>query len=212
MSSLSTIRANVRKDLRDEDATNQRWTDAVLDRHIQRALREYSMVSPLEKKTTLTTDADARTVGVSSLVPRLRIVAVEYPTGEFPRSFTPFSEWADVVTLDVEDAPSGTPDVIVYWHGPHTINGTISFPATDDDIVATGAAAFAALEWASFATNRVNVGGESVWGMYMDFAQVRLAEFREQLRRLPAANRLRTGMLFRPELSDLRTQSSDPGP
>ena len=52
MSSLATIRAEVRRDLHDEDAAAFRWVDTVLDRHIKRAVREYSMVSPLEQKTT----------------------------------------------------------------------------------------------------------------------------------------------------------------
>ncbi len=50
MSSLATIRADVRKDLHDEDSSAYRWADAVLDRHPKRALREYSLVSPLEQK------------------------------------------------------------------------------------------------------------------------------------------------------------------
>ena len=212
MSDLATIRATVRKDLHDEDATAYRWTDAVIDRHIKRALLDYSQVSPLEQKTTLQTSSNSRDVNVASLTPRIRIVAAEYPTGEYPPSFVPFSLWGDTLTLDLAGAPSGTPNVNVYWHKVHAINGSVTFPSSHDDIIATGGAGYAALEWASFASNRVNVGGEEVWGRYMEFANVRLQQFREQLGRLPEANRLRSGRLYTPAPALFRSQTTDPGP
>ncbi|MDZ4278981.1 MAG: hypothetical protein U1B78_07565 [Dehalococcoidia bacterium] len=212
MSSLATIRAAVRQDLHDEDAAVYRWLDAVLDRHVKRALREYSLVSPLEQKSTLTTAANSRDVSISTLTPRLRIVAAEYPTGEYPPEYTPFLVWGDTLTLDLEAAPSGTPNVNVLWHKVHDINGSVTFPATHDDIVATGGAAFAALDWASFASNRVNVGGDAVWGRYMEFGQERLKQFQEQLRGLPAANRLQPGRFYTPAVERLRSQTTDPGP
>ena len=212
MSSLTSIRGDVRKDLHDEDSSAYRWADAVLDRHIKRAVREYSFHNPLEQKTSLQTQSNARDVDVTSLTPRVRIVAAEYPTGEYPPSFVPFSLWGDTLTFDLEGAPAGTPSVNVYWHKVHSINGSTTFPATDDDVVATGAAGFAALEWASFASNRVNVGGDNVWGRYMDFGQQRLKDFYDQLRRAPASNRLRSGRFYAPVDVRLSSQTTDPGP
>ena len=211
MSTLATIRGDVRIDLQDEVPATERWADATIDRHIKRALREYSLVSPLQKKSTLSTVADSRDLDVSTLAPRLRIAAVEWPTTEYPPSYVPFLLWVDTLTLDVETAPSVVEDADIYWHGPHTINGTVSFPATDDDIIAGGAAAFAALEWASFATNRLN-SGEQAWGKYMDFAQVRLTAFRTALRDLPAAMTVRTGRLYTPQQARFQSQTTDPGP
>jgi len=212
MSSLATIRANVRIDLQDEDPASERWADATLDRHIQRALLEYSQVSPLEAKSTLVTQLDSRDVDVSTLTPRVRIVAAEYPTGEYPPAYAPFSAWGDTITLDLAGAPSGTPNVDVYWHKAHEVNGTATFPASHDDIIATGGAAYAALEWASFASNRLNVGGDDVWGRYMEFASVRLSAFREQLRRLPAARQVRGVRTYRPVDVRFTSQATDPGP
>ena len=212
MSSSATIRAAVRKDLHDEDATAYRWTDAVLDRHIARVLLEYSQASPLEQKTTLVTTPGSRDVSVASLTPRVRVVAAEYPTGEYPPSFVPFSLWGDTLTLDVAGAPASAQNVNVYWHKAHAINGSVTFPSTHDDIIAGGAAGYAALEWASFASNRVNVGGADAWGRYMDFANVRLEEFRRALRELPAANTLRTGQFYAPQPAGFHRQTTDPGP
>lgn len=212
MSSLATIRSAVRKDLHDEDATVYRWTDAVLDRHIARVLLEYSQVNPLEQKTTLVTTPGSRDLSVASLTPRVRVVAAEYPTGEYPPSFVPFSLWGDTLTLDVAGAPASAQNVNVYWHKAHVINGSVTFPSTHDDIIAGGAGGYAALEWASFASNRVNVGGADAWGRYMDFANVRLEEFRRALRELPAANTLRTGQFYTPQPAGFRRQTTDPGP
>ncbi len=212
MSNLATIRAAVRIDLQDEDAANERWADDTLDRHIKRAVLEFSHVNPLEKKSTLQTASDSRDVDISNLSSLIRIVAAEYPTSEYPPSYVPFSLWADKLTLDLSGAPSGTPDVAIYWHAVHTINGTVSFSDSHDDIVAGGASGYAALEWASFSSNRLNAGGDDVWGRYMEFANVRLAAFREQLSRLPAANRARTSRLYRPADARFTSQSTDPGP
>lgn len=40
MTVLADIRLLVRRDLKDEDSANYRWTDTEVDRHIARALRE----------------------------------------------------------------------------------------------------------------------------------------------------------------------------
>lgn len=93
MSNLATIRATVRTDLHDEDTSNQRWSDAELNRHIARALQEYSLHAPLETKSTVQTTAGSRDLSVSSLTPRIRLVAAEYPTGAYPPNFVPFSLW-----------------------------------------------------------------------------------------------------------------------
>ena len=212
MSSLATLRADVRRDLHDEDAAAYRWVDNEIDRHIKRALQEYSHVSPLETKTTLVTVANSRDVTVTTLTPRIRIVAAEYPTGVYPPEYVPFTLWGDTLTLDLVSAPSGTPNVNVYWHKEHAINGSVTFPSSHDQIIATGAAAYAALEWGSFASNRVNVGGENTWGRYMDFANVRLREFHELLRALPARSRLQSARLYTPVDVRLRSETTDPGP
>ncbi|MDP2725911.1 MAG: hypothetical protein Q8P59_00065, partial [Dehalococcoidia bacterium] len=67
MTTIATIRANVRKDLHDEDAANYRWTDAELDRHISHTVREFSRYVPLQQKTVLTTTAGSREVSAASL-------------------------------------------------------------------------------------------------------------------------------------------------
>ncbi|MCH7812216.1 MAG: hypothetical protein IH958_06260, partial [Chloroflexi bacterium] len=124
MSNLATLRGVVRTDLHDEDPTSERWTDAELDRHIKRALLEYSQVRPLEQKAVLQTAAGSRDLDVSGLAPRVRIVAAEFPTGEYPPAYVPFVLWGDTLTLDLTAAPSGSQNVQIYWHKTQAINGT----------------------------------------------------------------------------------------
>jgi len=77
--------------------------------------------------------------------------------------------------------------------------------------VATGAAAYAALEWASFATNRVNVGGQDVWRDYLTWGQERLAEFERALAGHGRRNAVRVRQLYRPATTPV-DQSTVTGP
>ena len=209
---LTTIRARVRQDLHDEDSSNYRWTDAVLERHIARALRELSNAIPREQKTTLSTSAGSRDLSISSLTDMVRVVAVEYPTGQYPPLYVGYSIWQTTLTLLIDDAPGGAEDVNVYWHRLHTLDSSTStLDASNEDILVPGAAGYAALDWASFASNRVNVGGEATYRYYKDFADTALAFFHGELRRVGLSGCVRTNQLYSPALPK-PSQNTDPGP
>ncbi|MFQ5880784.1 MAG: hypothetical protein ACE5IZ_11520, partial [Dehalococcoidia bacterium] len=158
---LSQMRARLRQDLHDEDPSNQRWSDAELDRHVGRAVRELSLAIPLEAKATLTTTASSRDLSIATLADLVAVEAVEYPTAKYPPSYVPFSLWAGTLTLLIDQKPAGSESVSVYYGKMHTLDAAGStIPPQLEEVVAAGAAAYAALEWASFATNRVNVGGQ----------------------------------------------------
>lgn len=196
---LPTLRGVVRRDLRDEDPTNERWSDDELDRHIGRAVGELSLSAPLEAETTLVTTGGSRDLDVSALAGRVSIDAVEYPTGEYPPSFVSYSLWGDTLTLDVAGAPSAGQNVLVRYSLLHTLDATSStLPAALEDLVASGAAAYAALEWSSYATNRVNVGGADTWSHFHTWAQDRLAAFHKALAKHGRQRRLRSRRLFVP--------------
>src|SRR3990172_3899746 len=59
------LRTRLRQGLHDEASGAYRWTDAVLNRHIDRAVRELSAVWPRERKTTAQTAAGSREVSVT---------------------------------------------------------------------------------------------------------------------------------------------------
>jgi hypothetical protein len=196
---LTEMRDRVRTDLHDEDAANERWTDAELDRHILRAVRDFGLSVPLEAKATLTTTAGSRDLSISGLTDLVAIEAVEYPVGEYPPSYVRYSVWLSTLTLLIDTTPGGGEDVSVYHTKLHTLDATSStLPARFEDVVAAGAAAYAALEWSSFATNRVNVGGRDVWRDYLAWGQQRLAEFQTALAEQGRRNALRARTLYRP--------------
>src|SRR3990170_1525222 len=103
---LSEMRGRLRKDLHDENPATQRWTDGELDRHIQRAVRDFSLSVPLEAKTTLSTTIGSRDVSISGLTDLAAIEAVEYPTGDYPPGYVPYSVWLSTLTLLVDAAPA----------------------------------------------------------------------------------------------------------
>lgn len=206
---LSQMHTRLRRDLHDEDAANYRWTDAELDRHIDRALRELSQAAPRQTKATLTASA-SRELSLATLTDLIAIEAVEYPVGKYPPLYVRFSRWENILTLLVDQVPSAGEQVNIYYGKLHTLNATTStIPTHLEDLVVTGAAGYAALEWASFATNRVNVGGEDVGQRYLTWGHELLAAFRRGLAR--ERSRLRRRQLYRPA-EPPASQTTDWGP
>jgi hypothetical protein len=196
---LPEMRARLRRDLRDEDAASERWSDDALDRHIGRALEELSLAAPLEVTAMLQTTAESRDLDVSALTGRVAIDAVEYPTGRFPASYARFSVWGDTLTLLVEGAPGAAEDVRLFYSKQHSLDqATTTVPEALQTLLATGAAAYAALEQASFATNRVNLGGPDVWERYDAWGREQLALFTEGLARQGRERRVRARRLYVP--------------
>ncbi|MFH1484529.1 MAG: hypothetical protein ABIH46_00515 [Chloroflexota bacterium] len=207
---LSEMRTRVRKDLHDEDS--QRWTDSELDRHIEHALREMSLAIPLESKATLTTSENSRELSLSSLSNLVGVEAVEYPAGGYPPRYSRFSVWAGILTLLVDRVPGAGEDVNIHYGKLHTLDASTStLPSPLEDLLALGAAAYAALEWASYATNRVNLGGENTWRNYLVWGQDRLAAFARGLARHARKNIVRCRQLYTP-CEEPANQSTDWGP
>lgn len=199
MVDLATMRSKIRKDLHDEDPQSYRWTDAVLDRHIDHAVREFSFALPREEMATLSTTAGSRDLPLSSLADLVQVEAVEYPTGKYPPSYARFSIWKDTLTMLVDQAPGGIEQVKVYYGRVHTLDDTTStIPPHLEDLVAVGAAGYAAVEWSSFATNRVNLGGTDTWRSYLVWGQQRLAYFHQRLVKLGRRGSLRVRRLYTP--------------
>ena len=195
---LPTMRANVRRDLHDEDSEDYRWTDDELDRHIARALAQFSHALPVEDTADIETTDGSREIDISQLSDRVMVQAVEYPTGSYPRCYQRFALWADKLTILSDGVPEGS-DARIYYGKLHTLDtSTSTIPSRYEDLVALGAAAYALLEWAGYAINRVNVGGTQVAREYREQGSERLARFRQELRRLGRQNRVRVRQLYAP--------------
>ena len=209
---LNQMRTLVRRDLHDEDASAYRWSDVELERHIQHAVRELSVSSPLQATGNLSTTAGSRDLSLDSLADLIGVEAVEYPLGQYPPAYVRFSDWADTLSLHVDATPDGGEGVRLYYTKLHTLDVTSSsLPPHLEELVAMGAGAYAALEWASFATNRVNVGGADTWRHYLSWGNERLAGFQRSLAQMAANNTVRPRRLYTPA-APLPSQSTDWGP
>jgi hypothetical protein len=185
---IATIRAMVRKDLRDDDSV--RWTDDELDRHIQHAVTDISCAVPLQARDTDLTipDPASREIDISGITGRISVEAVEYPVGYYPRRYRHFTLWADILELLIDTEPAAGDSVYLYYGKLHTVDVDGStLPASLEDLCAVGAGAYAALEWAAYAINQVNVGGDPTPENFLEWGQARLEYFLAELKRLKSA-------------------------
>ncbi len=208
---LTEMRNMVRRDFHDEDSGNYRWTDDELDRHIAHAVKEFSERMPCEQKETKATTSGSRELDISAITGRIMVEATEYPVDKFPKRYQPFALWGDTLTLLGDEVPDGS-NAYVYYGKLHTLDGSGStIPARLEDLIAVGAGGYAAVEWAAYATNRVNVGGLGTPREFLDWGNQKLMYFREELRRLGRRNRVRIRSLYKPYYP-IVSKSTDYGP
>jgi hypothetical protein len=195
---LTDMRAIVRRDLHDEDSNNYRWTDDEINRHIAHAVREFSGSIPLEQKAAKATTSGSRALDITPITNRVMVEVVEYPVDKFPIRYQPFSLWGDTLTLLGDEVPDGS-NAYIYYGKLHTLDVSSStVPAQYEDLVAAGAGGYAAVEWAVYAINRVNVGGTVAPGELLEWGNRKLKYFRQELKRLGRRNRVRVSSLYQP--------------
>lgn len=208
---LTDMRTLVRRDLHDEDAGNYRWTDNELDRHIAHAVKGFSEYLPWEQKTTIATTSGSREIDISAVTGRVVVEAAEYPVGNFPRRYQRFSLWGDTLTLLGDEIPDGS-NAYIYYGKLHTLDGaTSTIPARHEDLIAVAAAGYAAIEWAVYAVNRVNVGGGVTPEMFFSWGREKLAWFRQEMQRLGRRHRVRVRSFYKPYYPVV-SESTDYGP
>lgn len=208
---LSDMRTNVRRDLRDEDSENYRWTNDELDRHIEHSLAEFSEALPREQSSQLATTQDSSDLDISSLTARIMIKAVEYPLDCLPKSYQRFSLWEDTLTILGDIVPAGD-DCIIYYGKLHTLDvSTSTIPTKHVDLVALGSEGYALKAWAAFAINQVSLGGTGTPTLFMNEGEHKLKQFRHELKRLGRLGKVRIARLYTPA-SSIVSESSDPGP
>jgi len=205
------MRAVVRRDLHDEDANNYRWTNDELDRHIAHAVKDFSEAIPYEQKATKATTSGSREVDISTITERSMVEAVEYPVDKYPKRYQRFSLWADTLTLLGDEVPDGS-NAYIYYGKLHTLDvSTSTIPIIYEDLIAAGAGGYAAVEWAVYAINRVNVGGTPTPREFLAWGREKLNYFKAELKRLGRRNRVRIRSLYRPYYPPV-SKSTDYGP
>ncbi len=193
---LSTMRALVRRDLKDEDPNHYRWSDDEIDRAIQRAVAELSRWVPREMTADVQTTEGSYGLDISEISRRIRIEKVEFPIGETPPSFVRFSTFNDTLTM-LGASPGDGGDARVYYTTVHTLDGSTStVPAHLEHVVALGAAAYAVLAMAQYVTETANIGGVEADRDYRQWGLGLLNEFRRALRASSRDNKVRTSALY----------------
>ena len=115
---LAQMRDLVEADL--HDATNALWSTDEVDRGIIRALQQFSHAIPVEA-TEVESSLTGRDIDISGLSDRVILQAVEYPDGNYPKSFVRFSLWAEILSLDVTTEPAATDDAVIYYGKMHSL-------------------------------------------------------------------------------------------
>ena len=193
---LSDMRTLVRRDLKDEDASNYRWQDNEIDRAIGRAVAELSRYCPREMKTTIATVDDSREIDISSLTDRVSVDRVEFPIDEHPRQFQRFSVYQDTLTL-IGGVEGDGEDCYVFWSKVHTLDGsTSSIPAYLEDVLALGATAYAVLAQTQYRVDVAGHGGEQADRDYQSWGAAALKEFTAQLKRFGRGRKLKISQLY----------------
>lgn len=193
---IATMRALVQIDLHDE--TNDVWSNDEVDRAVQLAVQEFSRAIPDEDEHTSAAVA-VRDLNIAALTTRVVISAVEYPTGNYPKTYVRFSVWGDTLSLLVDTAPDGSHDAEIFYGKMHDLGvATSTIPVVHERLIAAGGAGFALQQWGVEGTNKTNVGGKDVARTYAELAGSKLTYFRLELRRLGRENRVRVRTLYAP--------------
>jgi hypothetical protein len=130
---------------------------------------------------------------------------------KFPKGYQRFSLWADTLTLLGSEVPDGS-NAYIYYGKLHTLDAASStIPADYEDLVATGAGGYAAVEWAVYAVNRVNVGGGTTPQEFLTWGKEKLTYFKAELKRLGRRQRVRVRTLYKPYYP-VESKSTDYGP
>ena len=137
--------------------------------------------------------------------------AIEYPIDESPKQYRRFSLWGDTLTILDDMIPDGS-NCNIYYGKLHTLDASGStIPAQYEDVVATGAAGYAALEWSVYTLNRVNTGGSQTPNDFRIWGKERLELFKTELKRLSRRNRIRVRTLYEPHYP-VKSKATDIGP
>ena len=217
----SDFETRIRQDLSDSGSPSL-LSSADIDRHIDHAVRDLALVAPLDLLLTATLTPNSRNVDLTSTlsgVTLLRLDAVEWPTGQYPQEFVQFNLFGDVdpvLTLLVEQAPTSADTINLYAKVAPVVtssSGTSTLPPRYDDIVALGAAGYAAQELATRLMNTINVGGPIVWEHYLTLSTQLLSDFGQELDLLAQKNQFFVKRLYAPSTrprASVRPRSTRP--
>jgi hypothetical protein len=187
MATRATLRMDLRRDLRDEDAAAYLWPDAVLNRHLQHAIDDLQTVAPKLARLLKTVPSTAQRLDLTLDVPAIFgwVEAVEYPIDKYPQCFLPFREEpGPKLYLLTESLPVAGDQVGVWYAGRYTVDDSASdLPARLEPVVLAGALAYACLDQAVDTIARLTPAGRGP-GDYREVGEGARERFRASLEAL----------------------------
>lgn len=198
MSTRATLRADLRRDLRDEDATAYVWPDSVLNRHLQHAVEDVQAVVPRVARLLKTVPTGAaQRIDVAADVPTTFawVEAVEYPVDRYPQCLLPFREQpGPELYLLTDDLPPAAAQIGVWYAARYTVDDASSdLPARLERVVLAGALAYACLDQAVDTIARLTPAGRGP----ADYREIG-AVARERFQAALGALRVSSAPMWRP--------------
>jgi len=178
---LATMRARVREDLQDEDDANYRWTDDQVDGAIERVVREFSIVKPIQQQDDIATTESSRDIDISSLSGLIGVESVEFPIGENPTYYQKFRIWQD--TIQMADEGDGT-DARVRWYKEHTLAESSTIPSQFEEIIVLGATGYLAASASVYTVDKATIAGKWATINFLKWGKERLDRYEKKLKAL----------------------------
>lgn len=201
----TTFESRIRTDLSDS-GNPPLLASADIDRHVDHAARDLSNIAPIEQLVSLAVTSGSRSIDLTATQAAYTIIkylALEWPTGNYPVEYVQFQVFGPTLTMLVEDLPDSTqPTANLYLLVAMQCNASAAqstIPPQYDDILALGAAGYAAQELATRLMNTINVGGPIVWQHYLTLSTQLLTDFNAELRLLASRHQFYTKRLYAPE-------------
>jgi hypothetical protein len=198
----ATFRADLRRDLRDEDAAAYIWTDAVLNRHIAHAIDRVQTVAPRLASLAHVTVAAGRSIALTGLLPAtyLWLEAIDVPIAPDVPCRRAFRLEPGPTAVVLDGDPLGVGTAIVVWYAArYTVDDSSSdLPAYLEAVVLDGALAFAGRDQAIDVIARLNPSGDAP-AQYRAIGDLAERRFEAAIDRL----RLGSGVGWRPVWADV---------
>jgi len=179
---LTEMRARVREDLQDEDEANYRWTNDQVDGAIERVVREFSLVKPIQQQDDIATAESSRDIDISSLSGLIGVESVEFPIGENPSYYQKFRIWQDTIQMD-DEGDGG--DARVRWYKEHTLDAESStIPSQFEEIIVLGATGYLATSASVYTVDKATIAGKWATINFLKWGQERLDRYEKKLKAL----------------------------
>jgi len=178
---LTAMTARVREDVQDEDEANYRWTDDQVEGAIERAVREFSIVAPIQQQDDIATVESSRDLDISSLAGLIRMESVEFPIGENPSHYQKFRIWQD--TIQMSDEGDGD-DARVRWYKEHTLAESSTIPTQFEEIIVLGATGYLAASASVYTVDKATIAGKWATINFLKWGEQRLDRYEKKLKAL----------------------------